>query len=108
MRVSSSRAACLAALVICSLCLSVPAQSNGRKAASSSSSKNAAAQTSARSKVSDTFQLPPVPIEQFKLDNGLRVILSRDPSVPVVSVAVYYNVGSRNERKGRTGFAHLF
>jgi predicted Zn-dependent peptidase len=58
--------------------------------------------------VPDTFQLPKVPIEEFKLDNGLRVILSRDSAVPVVAVAVYYNVGSRNERKGRTGFAHLF
>jgi predicted Zn-dependent peptidase len=58
--------------------------------------------------VSQTFQLPRTEIEQFTLDNGLRVILSEDHSVPVVSVAVYYNVGSRNEREGRTGFAHLF
>lgn len=52
--------------------------------------------------------LPHLPIEQFTLDNGLRVVLSQDHAVPVVSVAVYYNVGSRNERPGRTGFAHLF
>jgi predicted Zn-dependent peptidase len=38
----------------------------------------------------------------------LRVVLNQDHSVPVVSVAVYYDVGSRNEREGRTGFAHLF
>ena len=43
-----------------------------------------------------------------KLSNGLRVILSEDRSAPVVAVAVVYNVGSRDERKGRTGFAHLF
>jgi zinc protease len=43
-----------------------------------------------------------------KLDNGLRVVLSRDPSAPVVAVNLWYNVGSRNERPGRTGFAHLF
>ena len=55
-----------------------------------------------------TLTLPFVPIEQFTLANGLRVILSEDHSVPVVSVAVYYDVGSRNERPGRTGFAHLF
>lgn len=54
------------------------------------------------------FQLPITPIEQFALDNGLRVVLNEDHSVPVVSVAVYYDVGSRNERVGRTGFAHLF
>ena len=58
--------------------------------------------------VADTFQLPPTPIEQFTLANGLRVVLSPDPAIPVVSVAVYYDVGSRNEREGRTGFAHLF
>jgi predicted Zn-dependent peptidase len=51
---------------------------------------------------------PHVPVEQFTLANGLRVVMSPDPSVPVVSVAVYYDVGSRNEREGRTGFAHLF
>jgi predicted Zn-dependent peptidase len=43
-----------------------------------------------------------------KLANGLRVIVSEDRSAPVVAVAVNYNVGSRDERKGRTGFAHLF
>jgi predicted Zn-dependent peptidase len=58
--------------------------------------------------LSDTFRLPQTPIEQFTLANGLRVVLSRDQSVPAVSVAVYYDVGSRNERVGRTGFAHLF
>jgi predicted Zn-dependent peptidase len=52
--------------------------------------------------------LPRIEIEQFTLENGLRVILSEDHAVPVVSVAVYYDVGSRNEREGRTGFAHLF
>lgn len=56
----------------------------------------------------ENFQLPQTPIEQYKLDNGLRVVLSRDPAVPVVSVVVYYDVGSRNEKAGRTGFAHLF
>ena len=49
-----------------------------------------------------------VPWSQFQLDNGLRVVLSEDHSAPVVAVAVYYDVGSRNEVKGRTGFAHLF
>ncbi len=59
-------------------------------------------------KTSGTFQLPPLKIEQFTLENGLRVVLNQDNSVPVVAVAVYYDVGSRNEREGRTGFAHLF
>jgi zinc protease len=55
-----------------------------------------------------TFKLPPLDIEKYELDNGLRVVLNREPAVPVVAVAVYYDVGSRNEREGRTGFAHLF
>jgi zinc protease len=49
-----------------------------------------------------------VPYTQFKLPNGLNVILHRDTSVPVVSVNIWYHVGSGNERPGRTGFAHLF
>ncbi|HEY0170965.1 MAG TPA: pitrilysin family protein [Pyrinomonadaceae bacterium] len=55
-----------------------------------------------------TVTLPPITVERYTLGNGLRVVLSEDHSVPVVSVAVYYDVGSRNEREGRTGFAHLF
>jgi zinc protease len=46
--------------------------------------------------------------EEHKLDNGLRVVLSEDHSVPVVAVDVWYHVGSANEEKGRSGFAHLF
>jgi zinc protease len=51
---------------------------------------------------------PTVPYTAFTLPNGLHVILHRDPSVPVVSVNMWYHVGSANERPGRTGFAHLF
>ena len=47
------------------------------------------------------------PIKQFKLENGLQVILSEDYSLPVVSVAVAYNVGSINEKPGKTGLAYL-
>jgi predicted Zn-dependent peptidase len=49
-----------------------------------------------------------IPIDKYQLPNGLRVILSRDNTLPVVSVYVVYNVGARAEEKGRTGFAHLF
>jgi predicted Zn-dependent peptidase len=49
-----------------------------------------------------------VPFKQFRLENGLRVVISEDHTAPVVAVAVYYDVGSRNEARGRTGFAHLF
>jgi len=47
------------------------------------------------------------PIKQYKLENGLQVILSEDYSLPVVSVAVAYNVGSINEPPGKTGLAYL-
>ncbi len=48
-----------------------------------------------------------VPFEKYKLSNGLRVVLSRDPTVPLVSVYVIYGVGTRSEQKGTTGFAQL-
>ena len=49
-----------------------------------------------------------VPVEYHHLDNGLRVVLSRDATAPVAVVAVYYNIGFRIEPRERTGFAHLF
>lgn len=56
-------------------------------------------------KKSPTFK---VPVKYSKLDNGLKVVLSPDHTAPIVTVAVYYNIGLRIEPKGRTGFAHLF
>jgi len=51
---------------------------------------------------------PRVQFTDTHLKNGLRVIIAEDHSAPVLSIAITYNVGSRNERPGRTGFAHLF
>ena len=51
---------------------------------------------------------PEVKFEQYTLDNGLTVILHEDHSAPVASIMLMYHVGSKNEQKGRTGFAHLF
>jgi len=50
----------------------------------------------------------PWPIETTRLENGLRVTVSPDHSAPVVAVNLWYDVGSRHEPEGRTGFAHLF
>ena len=50
----------------------------------------------------------PWPIETARLANGLRVVVSEDRSVPVVAVNLWYDVGSRHEPDGQTGFAHLF
>jgi predicted Zn-dependent peptidase len=49
-----------------------------------------------------------LPLKDYRLKNGLRVILSEDHSAPTYAISVTYNVGSRDERPGRTGFAHLF
>ena len=49
-----------------------------------------------------------VPVAYHTMENGLRVVLSQDKTAPTVVVAVYYNIGFRNEPRDRTGFAHLF
>lgn len=49
-----------------------------------------------------------VPYERFVLPNGLTVLVHTDRAVPVVAVNLWYHVGSQNEKRGRTGFAHLF
>jgi zinc protease len=49
-----------------------------------------------------------IPYQQFTLDNGLRVVVHEDRKAPVVAISVWYNVGSKDEPEGKTGFAHLF
>jgi zinc protease len=49
-----------------------------------------------------------IPCEQRLLDNGLSVLVHEDHACPIVAISVWYHVGSKNERPGRTGFAHLF
>jgi zinc protease len=61
-----------------------------------------AARTAAASSV------PRINAEKYTLPNGLEVILSRKPGIPMAAVNLYYHVGPANESKGRTGFAHLF
>jgi zinc protease len=53
-------------------------------------------------------KLPPINHKEYKLQNGLTVILHQDRSTPIVTVGTWYHVGSKNEVEGRTGFAHLF
>ncbi len=68
----------------------------------------AAAQTATAPRTVTITNPVPLTVETFRLANGLNVVLSRDTSVPVVAVNVWYHVGSGNEVAGRTGFAHLF
>ena len=58
--------------------------------------------------VADLVARVNIPYEQFTLPNGLRVIVHTDRKAPVVGVSIWYHIGSKNEPKGRTGFAHLF
>ncbi|PZO04276.1 MAG: peptidase M16 [Alphaproteobacteria bacterium] len=58
--------------------------------------------------VSELVAKVDIPWTQFELDNGLRVIVHTDRKAPVVAVSVWYNVGSKDEPAGSTGFAHLF
>ena len=60
---------------------------------------------SCQRKAADELSLP---FEKYELENGLNVILHQDHSDPIVSVSIYYHVGSSREVPGRTGFAHLF
>jgi len=53
-------------------------------------------------------EAPQIPFTQFTLPNGLRVILSEDHSLPVVTESMLFNIGGRQEHPGRSGFAHLF
>src|SRR5512133_3620040 len=53
-------------------------------------------------------EVPKVEFEKFTLPNGLQVILHVDRKLPMVHVNSWFHVGSKNERAGRTGFAHLF
>lgn len=75
--------------LLCLFCLSCNKQQSGEKQEESIS----------------TYK---VPLEYYKLDNGLKVILSKDNTAPTAIVAVYYNIGFRIEPQDRTGFAHLF
>ena len=67
-----------------------------------------AAQPAAAAPVSELASEVNIPWTRFQLDNGLTVIVHEDRKAPVVAVSVWYNVGSKDEPQGRTGFAHLF
>jgi predicted Zn-dependent peptidase len=58
--------------------------------------------------VTELIRRVDIPYQEFTLANGLRVLVHEDRKAPVVAVSVWYNVGSKDEPKGKTGFAHLF
>ncbi len=66
-------------------------------------------QTPARTSALDTLvDEIRIPYDRFVLDNGLTVLVHTDRKAPVVATSIWYAVGSKNEPKGKTGFAHLF
>ncbi|WP_128891984.1 pitrilysin family protein [Erythrobacter sp. HKB08] len=58
--------------------------------------------------VAELIEKVSIPYDQFQLDNGLTVLVHEDRKAPIVAVSVWYNVGSKHEPEGKTGFAHLF
>ncbi len=67
-----------------------------------------AQQPAAPARLADLVAQVDIPYEEFKLDNGLTVLVHTDRKAPIVGVTTYYRVGSKNEPRGKTGFAHLY
>lgn len=80
-------------------------ENGGTKAVKKAAAAKKAPLSQKASEPSRSFNIP---FQEFKLNNGLRVILAEDHRAPTYSICMTYNVGSRDERPGRTGFAHLF
>jgi zinc protease len=73
--------------------------------------REAAASSKAAAAKGEADVEPPkieIPYHRERLDNGLTVIVHEDPKAPVVAVNIWYKVGSKDEKPGKTGFAHLF
>src|SRR5579859_1717137 len=71
-------------------------------------SKPAPAQKTPATATGVDIPIPDIPYTKFVLKNGLTVLVHEDHKVPVVTVNTWYHVGSKNEKAGKTGFAHLF
>jgi predicted Zn-dependent peptidase len=84
------------------------AQAKVTKARAQALQPTAAAKTQPAEKALSPRDSYDIAFNEFKLKNGLRVLLAEDPRAPTFSICVTYNVGSRDENPGRTGFAHLF
>ena len=94
-------AASLSALALAIAAPLTPALAQGAPAASAATPQPTADLPALVSQVT-------IPYEEFDLANGLKVLVHEDRKAPIVNVTVWYNVGSKDEPKGKTGFAHLF
>jgi zinc protease len=77
-------------------------------AASSIALSSAAFAQTQPAPVADLVKQVDIPYSKFTLDNGLTVLVHEDRKAPIVAVSIWYGVGSKNEPKGKTGYAHLF
>jgi predicted Zn-dependent peptidase len=84
------------------------AQARAAKRPNQPAKTSQAANASTAAKAAQAAKSFDIAFKEFKLKNGLRVLLAEDHAAPTVSISVTYNVGSRDEKPGRTGFAHLF
>ncbi|PSJ41778.1 peptidase M16 [Sphingomonas deserti] len=101
----------LALLTVMALPACTTASGGGEPQTASAASPEAASAEPAKAApapIASLVRQVEIPYEQFTLDNGLRVIVHEDRKAPVVAVSVWYNVGSKDEPAGKTGFAHLF
>jgi zinc protease len=85
----------------------VPARAQQQAGKPAQSPASAAPQTQPESKP-PSVRLAPLAVESHRLPNGLQVVTLENHSVPIINLQVWYHVGSKDERPGRTGFAHLF
>ena len=76
--------------------------------AQSEPAPKAKAPAAASASASPKIPIPDIPYTKFVLDNGLTVLVHEDHKAPIVAVNTWYHVGSKNEKPGKTGFAHLF
>lgn len=106
----SGPSASLAAIALATLPLTAACSYDRAPLASASSTAPAEAQPAAanESGLTELVSQVAIPYEEFQLENGLTVIVHEDRKAPIVGVAVWYNVGSKDEPEGKTGFAHLF
>ncbi|MGB9470799.1 MAG: pitrilysin family protein [Candidatus Acidiferrum sp.] len=99
---SSIRAIILAAVA---LLTAIPAVAQTTDQAPAAKPKSTTTKSTSKS---NAIPIPDIPYTKFVLPNGLTVLIHEDHKAPIVAVNTWYHVGSKNEKTGRTGFAHLF
>ncbi|MGK4006920.1 pitrilysin family protein [Sorangium sp. So ce1036] len=98
---------CLSSAIVAALGLTLPAYAAPPPAAAPQPGAPAAAAQAAAAPATGSVSVM-IPVEKYTLENGLEVVLHEDRRTPVVAVNLWYHVGSKDEPKGKNGFAHLF